>query len=422
MFKFKTHFILNEGGVAGHMSHVYENISLTGNQLKELFKNLIKGNKVNITEKVDGQNIFFTWDEISNSVRYARRITDIKSGGITFEDLKNRFAKHNVNVRAAFIEGGDIIHKTIINLTPSLRERIFGKHGNHWINAEIMHTQNPNLIQYTGNYIVLHSMQKFDENNNNTLLLNQFKILTKYLDKQTKNQSDSVWSVLGPRILKIEKYTEINGPYNIFCITIDNIFKSKKLNSNNTIGDFIEQSVIEELIDLHLPLPGAQDIAATIVDKLRININEFKKLYGSAFKSIITTYATQTNIPKIRNRITLPIQEAVSDLSIEVLKTLTSYFVKDHSKEINRIRQELRNAIISIENAKDTHSAERMNILKDQMKKLKNVENFCSTIEGIVFEEPPGSGQLYKLTGSFAPVNQILGLITYGKGNIPPLR
>ena len=30
-------------------------------------------------------------------------------------------------------------------------------------------------------------------------------------------------------------------------------------------------------------------------------------------------------------------------------------------------------------------------------------------MEGIVFEKPPGSGKLYKLTGSFAMANQIFG-------------
>jgi hypothetical protein len=30
-------------------------------------------------------------------------------------------------------------------------------------------------------------------------------------------------------------------------------------------------------------------------------------------------------------------------------------------------------------------------------------------MEGIVFEHPPGSKALYKLTGAFAPLNQIIG-------------
>ena len=170
-----------------------------------------------------------------------------------------------------------------------------------------------------------------------------------------------------------------------------------------------------------MPSPAIEDISATIVGQKKINLPQMKKLYGTAYAKLITSYAAQNNISKIKDRITKPFQEAITDIGVEVLKTLSSYFVRDHGAEINRIRKELRSAIVTIEQTRDSHSDERLKILKSQMQKLKNVENFCSTIEGIVFEDPPGSGALYKLTGAFAPVNQILGLITFGRGAVPPL-
>jgi hypothetical protein len=94
MLDFKTHFILNEGGVAGHMSHIYENIYLTGNQLKSIFKDLIQGKKENITEKVDGQNIHFTWDEISHTVRFARNKTDFRGSGMSLQGVINKFKNY----------------------------------------------------------------------------------------------------------------------------------------------------------------------------------------------------------------------------------------------------------------------------------------------------------------------------------------
>jgi hypothetical protein len=48
-------------------------------------------------------------------------------------------------------------------------------------------------------------------------------------------------------------------------------------------------------------------------------------------------------------------------------------------------------------------------VLKAQMEKLGDVSNITSSLEGIVFEHPPGSKQLYKLTGAFAMLNQIIG-------------
>lgn len=420
MLNFKTHFILNEGGVAGHMSHIYENINLTATQLKELFKDLIQGKKENISEKVDGQNIFFTWDEISHTVKFARRTSDIQNNGMDFESLKLRFANHPPTVKAAFIDGGDVIQHAVHEIPHELREQIFSTSGDHWINAEIMHTQNPNLIQYSGNYIVMHSISKFDGKHLVPLSEN-LEVLTKYLNNQTEHQSEKAWNVVGPRLLKIEQFNKLDGPYGVFCKKIDSIFADYNLNSNNTIADYIEAVVSNELTETHMPLPAITEITAAIVGKKKINIPSLKKTYGTMFAKAITEYAAQTNISKVRDRITKPLQEAITDIGVEVLKTLTSYFVKSHSKEINRVRDELRSAIFAIEQARDEHSTERMNLLKAQMVKLKKVENFCSTIEGIVFEDPPGSGNLYKLTGAFAPVNQILGLITYGRGNIPPI-
>jgi len=421
MLTFKTHYILNEGGAAGHMSHVYENINLSAAQLKMLFKDLIQGDKTNISEKVDGQNIFFTWDEISHTVRFARRVSDIQNNGIDLEELKHRFRDYPTTVKAAFVDGCTIIKDTINNIDSKLRSNVFGNTGNHWINAEIMHTQNPNLIQYSGNYIVLHSMSaakdgKLEPHTGN------FSHLTQYLDQQTANQSEQTWTVIGPRLIKIEKFNELGGPYDTFCKTVDSIFKQFNLSENNTIADYIEAGLQNELQNLHVPVPAIDEITAAVVGKKKVNIPHLKKEYGKAFASIITEYAAQTNISKIRDKFTKPFQEAITDIAVEVLKTLSSYFVRDHGAEINRIRADLRSAIAAIQQTRDDYSEERLKILKAQMSKLKNVENFCSTIEGIVFEEPAGSGNLYKLTGAFAPVNQILGLITYGRGPVPPLK
>ena len=48
-------------------------------------------------------------------------------------------------------------------------------------------------------------------------------------------------------------------------------------------------------------------------------------------------------------------------------------------------------------------------MLQKQLNKLGSSENISSSMEGIVFEYPPGSKALYKLTGAFAPLNQIIG-------------
>ena len=48
---------LYEGGVAGHMSHLYDNPELTFQKIKEILRAASQGNLVG-TEKTDGQNLF----------------------------------------------------------------------------------------------------------------------------------------------------------------------------------------------------------------------------------------------------------------------------------------------------------------------------------------------------------------------------
>ena len=48
-------------------------------------------------------------------------------------------------------------------------------------------------------------------------------------------------------------------------------------------------------------------------------------------------------------------------------------------------------------------------LIDKQLSKLGKIENVASSMEGVVFEYPPGSDKIYKLTGAFAMANQIIG-------------
>ena len=92
-----------------------------------------------------------------------------------------------------------------------------------------------------------------------------------------------------------------------------------------------------------------------------------------------------------------------------MLRGLKSFFVGDQDAEISRMREELEVAITAIEGAQGQDAEALGELLSTQLEKLGPIENVASTLEGVVFEYPPGSHKLYKLTGSFAMVNQIVG-------------
>jgi len=107
--------------------------------------------------------------------------------------------------------------------------------------------------------------------------------------------------------------------------------------------------------------------------------------------------------------VTVPVQLAIHDLAVEVLRGAASVLTGGHDEEVDRLKAELESAVAAIEGARDAKADARRDMLKRQLDKLGSPDNISSSMEGIVFEHPPGSKALYKLTGAFAPLNQIIG-------------
>jgi len=104
-----------------------------------------------------------------------------------------------------------------------------------------------------------------------------------------------------------------------------------------------------------------------------------------------------------------PMELAINDFAVELLKGLESTLIDDTDEEIMRLKGEVSKATSAIEASGDANA---MAILKFQMEKLKSVSNITSPVEGVVFIY---KGNAYKFTGSFAAANMILGLFKYGR-------
>ena len=83
--------------------------------------------------------------------------------------------------------------------------------------------------------------------------------------------------------------------------------------------------------------------------------------------------------------------------------------------------------IVKIENGEKydgPYKKEAHHILHQQLKKLKHHDDVDTVVEGFAFQYCPKGGDcaMYKFTGNFAPINQLLGLFKYGRGKMPAMR
>ena len=144
------------GGAAGHLQHLHEDRDLTFADLKEILSLASTGQLEEVTEKFDGLNLVFSFDNSSGILKAARAAGDIKRGGMSAEALAAKFAGRG-NLTKAFNDAFKILEGAVSVLSDKNRLEIFGAQANLWYSMEIIFAENPNVINYDSNSIVFHS-------------------------------------------------------------------------------------------------------------------------------------------------------------------------------------------------------------------------------------------------------------------------
>jgi hypothetical protein len=106
-----------------------------------------------------------------------------------------------------------------------------------------------------------------------------------------------------------------------------------------------------------------------------------------------------------------PFESIFLKLGALVLKNAQDFLAVNPSKAVQDIRRDLSDSIRALRNTTDPKQLE---LLRTQLARIQRLGGFDKIvpIEGIVFVY---RGNTYKLTGAFAPINQILGILKYSR-------
>jgi len=400
------------GGVAGHMAHVSEDLSLTFDEVVEILNKVANAEIEEASEKVDGQNLFLTVDANGN-VRTARNSGDIKKGGMTTEEYVSKWKNHPAE--AAFTNGFLAVQEALFDLDPEDMMTIFGG-GRRWINMEIMYPKNPNIILYTAPQVVLHSLQDFSAHNDPrpsdaSETEEQFRHLSHAVDSIEVYIANEKWTVNGPKIVKLQKLTDGT----ILDTAVNKIEKfAAPVGMWATLEDIVKVYYKKLAFRRGLPKSKVRDIITLVFDpeiasQQELTLRDIKKGLSPEQKGVVSELATKTNSRKVISKILLPLEKIISDFAIEVLRGMKSFFVQDNDKEVSRMRLELEKSIAHLRNLADSGNPDMGELVDKHLAKLGDIENVASSMEGFVFEYPPASGRTYKMTGAFAMSNQIIG-------------
>ena len=389
------------GGVAGHLSHLHENLDFTFGEIRSILRDVASAT-IEVVEKVDGQNLFFTYRD--GALMTARNAGDVKKGGMTPEEFAGKWKGHPAE--DAFMNGFKAITRAVERMSDQDKADVFANGGNY-INAEIMYVGNPNIIQYGANNVVLHNLQNFDGPEPRVESQGPFKQLVQAVEDIEGELDAEGWRVSGPQIVELQDISQ--GEH---LAVLEDGLSSFGMSDDATIGDFVAEKLRQgEVGNIPIPVVKQEELINIIIGKESApSYSDFKKSIPKDVHKTVSALATKTNSKKTIARATAPIERVISDFAIEVMRGMKSFFqAGDSDAEIARMKEELQASISAIESAQGSDAEALGDMLAAQMEKLGDIENVASDMEGIVFEQPPGSGKLYKLTGSFAMANQIIG-------------
>jgi len=408
------------GGLAGHMSHLYDNPELTFKEVADIFKKASSGSLVG-TEKTDGQNIFLSYSVKDGKAKAARNIGNIKTGGMDAAALAAKFAGRG-NLEKSFNDAFRAFEKAVELFDYEKQIDIFGPDANVWYNAEIQDPRTSNVINYDAKALTIHRVghKEFDKESGKPLdkdVSANAKMLEAALEEIKNLTNNEEYRVQMNAFRNLEALAD-DKQLNLSLSRLYNLVDSNQLSGDSTVAEFLLKRVRSVVGKV---LKGA---SSEVQDK---TIKRILKLDGVALNDIYRLIPRENKelrekvrslVKKDKQILTaaiFPLEDIIHDFSVEMLRGLESAFVLDNAKEVERLRGEVGRAISAIEGS---GSEKAMEILTKQLKKLKKLDNISTAAEGFVFDY---DGTAYKFTGNFAPVNQILGMFRYGRGDVPPM-
>jgi len=409
------------GALGGHMAHLSEDLDLTFNEIVEVLGKVANAEIEAVTEKVDGQNLFLTVTE-SGDIRAARNNSDVAAGGMTTEEYASKWRGHPAE--SAFTNGFKAISTALRKLSPETLEDVFAD-GDRYVNMEIMYPKNPNIILYSAPQVVLHALrymggesaedltaEEREELNRLQKVANEkFPALVKAVDGAEEQVGEELWTINGPKLVALKKLADGTALAEV-AAKIEAF--ASPVGMDAQLKDYVELVVRKYADQVGLPEDRVDNLLLLMLDREKaeekgITVNVVKKGLPKELKPVVSKLATITNARKYISTILHPVEVAISDFAIEVLRGVKSFFVDEHDKEVIRMRNELEKSIIYLKGLQDSGDVKMGELMDKQLAKLGDIENLASTMEGVVFEYPPGSGNTYKLTGAFAMANQIIG-------------
>jgi len=424
--------LLTEGGAGGHMNHPYDSYGLTFNDMKEIVSRALQGRldmEDAVTEKTDGQNIQVTWK--NGEPGFARGIKTIRNPMTTSDIIASFQEKYQKivdesgedvaegykSVVDAYTETAADLTSALSKLSPRTLQSIF-KNGRVFANMEIIYPATTNIIAYEAAVLQFHNLVEYDETGKvvQTDLAGGTTLQKVIHDANAHLQK--TFSFIPPNKMQLGQIEDFEDRQDAFFAEIDSLRNQFGLKETDVVSEYHKawwENVIQEKANqLGYSIP--QEVIELLIYRWAFNnkstsITKIKKLIDNKqFVEWVSVF-DKKDFKLYQKQNIKPFESIFLRLGAVVLKNIKNYLAANPNKAVQQIKNNLTSLTKELQTSDNIETIKK---LETHLKQIEAIGGFDSIvpIEGVVFTY---GGNTYKLTGSFAPVNQILGALKYAR-------
>jgi len=397
-----------EGGAAGHMMHPFDDHSLTFADFKTIVRSALQGGldfEEAPTEKTDGQNVFATVKD--GNAMFARNKGQL-ANPLDLNGIIKMFTGHASKlVEETFIFAA----KDLADALPKLKDQSVFQDGKSFINMELIYSKNPNVIYYDRDVIQFHGMKVTDGEGNIIGEENIASEIVKAL-KELKADVQNTFTIIPPQILKLGKDINFDDRVGYYEKAINKLRDTYSLSDQDEVKMYHEMwwrgQIEENFADLDPAHKEGLLLRWAYLDKKTLKLTALKKELTPEQNKAVKDFDGQRN-KKYKENI-LPFENLFLELGADVLKNASNFVAANPDAEKARLHNQIRTEADKIKKNGDLTQIAKVERELKRLEGIGGIESIIPT-EGVVFKF---KGKTFKLTGTFAAINQLMGIIKYG--------
>ena len=388
------------GGAQKSMLHPYEDHNTTFGELFSLAKIFAKGGT--FKEKMDGCNL--TWRFRDGTFYLARNYEHFRSGGQTMEDYRVYLKGHPAE--AQFSRALDRLERmrNVIKASQFFDDYDDGV----WVNTEVIDKKAPQMLRYDIDCFVIHNLCRFVENPKP----HTEKV---YTSGFSLKRFSSILCLSGIRVLHAPTVTIPPMKRTHFYHFRDYVMSSMheyNLGLENTLGDFIYESIKDYFLEENVEAIHAHQLAENVTGRGKHSIRKIRESYDKATQDYISKLCLSSNRIKTINGVLGPIKSCWLSFGAKRLDGVVSCLITDADAAVTRL-DDIIDQNIDVVNDRREEKPTIYRGFHEQLEKFVSYDVEPQIIEGFVFET---DRYIVKLTGAFQALNRVCGTARYQFG------